>query len=126
MDRFPVNPRRIAMFAVIFILILVIIDFNNRLEELDRLQKQDGILQTQATQGMQTYTALQTQVAYATSDQAVEDWARQDGHYSQPGDQAIIPVGSAGSAPVQQSEATPSPTPIPNWQIWWSLFFGNQ
>jgi len=114
------------VFVVIFVLILVIIDFNNRLEELNRLQKQDGILQTQATQEIQTYMALQTQIAYATSDQAVEDWARQSGHYIQPGDQAVIPVGSASGVPVQGSEPTPSPTPMPDWQIWWNLFFGNQ
>ncbi|HUH96105.1 MAG TPA: hypothetical protein VLZ89_02025 [Anaerolineales bacterium] len=126
MDRLSINLRRIAVFAVIFILVLVIIDFNNRLEELDRLQKQDSILQAVATQELQTHTALQTQVGYATSDQAVQDWARQYGHYIQPGDQAVIPVGSAGGAPAQQTEATPSPTLMPNWQIWWNLFFGSQ
>ena len=126
MNRFPINLRRIAMFAGILFLILVIMGFNNRLEDLNRLQKQDGVLQTQATQGMQTYTALQAQATYAASDQAVQDWARQEGRYAQPGDQSVIPVGKPDGAPVQESEPTPSPTPMPNWQIWWNLFFGNQ
>ena len=125
MGRFSINLRRIAVFAGILFLILVIIDFNNRLESLNRLQKQDGVLQAQVTQGMQTHTALEAQATYAASDQAVQDWARQEGHYAQPGDQSVIPVGKDSSAPVQQSEPTPSPTPMPNWQIWWNLFFGS-
>jgi hypothetical protein len=116
----------VAVFAGILFLILVIIDFNSRLDDLNRLQKQDGILQTQATQGIQTQTALQVQATYAASDQAVQDWARQEGGYSQPGDQIALPVGSAGGAPAQQSQPTPSPTPQPNWQTWWNLFFGSQ
>ena len=126
MDRFSINLRRIAVFAGILFLILVIIDFNNRLESLNRLQKQDGVLQAQVTQGMQTHAALEVQATYAASDQAVQDWAREEGRYAQPGDQSVIPVGKDGGAPVQEFEPTPSPTPMPNWQIWWNLFFGSQ
>lgn len=126
MDRIPINLRRVAMFIGILFLILVIMDFNNRLDDLNRLQKQDGILQAQATQGMQTQAALEVQATYAASDQAVHDWARTEGGYAQPGDQSVIPVGSNNGAPAQPSEPTPSPTPMPNWQTWWNLFFGNQ
>jgi hypothetical protein len=126
MNRFPINLRRIAVFAGILFLILVIMGFNNRLEDLNRLQKQDGVLQAQATQGMQTHAALEAQATYAASDQAVQDWARQERRYAQPGDQSVIPIGKVDGAPVQQSEPTPSPTPMPNWQIWWNLFFGSQ
>jgi hypothetical protein len=126
MGRFSISLRRFAVFAGILFLILVIIDFNNRLESLNRLQKQDGVLQAQVTQGMQTHAALEAQATYAASDQAVQDWARQEGRDAQPGDQSVIPVGKDGSAPVQQSETAPSPTPMPNWQIWWNLFFGSQ
>jgi hypothetical protein len=126
MDRFPINLRRVAVFAGILFLILVIMDFNNRLDDLDRLQKQDGILQIKSTQEMQTHAALEAQATYAASDQAVQDWARSGGIYAQPGDQIALPVGSNSGAPVQESEPTPSPTPVPNWQTWWNLFFGNQ
>ena len=126
MDQLPINLRRVAVFAGILFLILVVIDFNGRLEDLNRLQKRDGILQTRATQGIQTQTALQAEATYAASDQAVQDWARQEGAYSQPGDQIAHPVGLAGGTPAQQAETTPSPTPPPNWQTWWNLFFGNQ
>ena len=126
MNRLSANLRRVAVFAGILILILMVMDFNTRLEELDRLKKQDSVVQIQATQAMQTQVGLQTQIAYADSDQAVQDWARGEGHYVQPGDQAVIPVGPSNSTPAQTPASTVSPTPMPNWQIWWNLFFGNQ
>jgi hypothetical protein len=126
MDRIPINLRRVAVFIGVIFLIFVIMDFNSRLDKLNRLQKQDGILQAEATQGMQTHTALELQATYAASDQAVQDWARQEGRYAQTGDQSVIPIGPTSGVPAQQSTPTPSPTPMPNWQIWWNLFFGSQ
>lgn len=124
MDRWPINPRRVIAFAAILVLMLMVIDFNARLEELNLLRKHEEIISVQATQVIQTQVALQTQVAYAGSDQAVQDWARGEGHYVQPGDQLVIPVGGPDTNPAQAASPTPPPTPLPNWQVWWNLFFG--
>lgn len=126
MDRWPINPRRVAVFVGILVLVLMVIDFNARLEELNLLKKQAGVISTQATQIVQTQMVLETQVAYAGSDQAVQDWARSEGHYVKPGDQPVVPVGQPGTTLIQAAEPTPIPTPMANWQIWWNLFFGNQ
>ncbi len=125
MDRWPINPRRIIVFAGILVLMLMVIDFNARLEELNLLKKHEEIVSVQATQSVQTQLALQTEVAYAGSDQAVQDWARGEGHYVQPGDQLVIPVGGPGAAAAAVASPTPIPTPLPNWQVWWNLFFGD-
>jgi hypothetical protein len=125
MDRWPVNARRVAVFAGILLLILIVMDFNARLEELNLLKTQAGIIRTQATQAMQTQYVLQTQVAFAGSEQIVDEWARSEAHYIQEGDQPVVPVGDAGVTPQVLVSATPQPTPKPNWQIWWDLFFGN-
>jgi hypothetical protein len=126
MDRWPINPRRVAIFAGILLLILMVMDFNARLEDLNRLKKQASIVSLQATQAIQTQVALQTEVAYAGSDQAVQDWARSEGHYIKPGDQPLVPIGQPGTNPIQSLEPTPTPTPMSNWQVWWNLFFGDQ
>ncbi len=123
MDRFPINPRRLAIFIGILILVLMVIDFNARVEELDRLKKQAVIISTQVTQAAQTQVALQTEVAYAGSDHAVQDWARSEGHYIQPGDQPVIPVGQAGATAITNQDPSPTPSPVSNWQIWWNLLF---
>jgi hypothetical protein len=124
MERWPINPRRVVIFVGILILFLMVVDFNSRLEELNLLKNHASSLGAQATEAVQTQIALQTQVAYASSDQAVEDWARGEGHYVQPEDQPVVPVGQPGTAPVQAPSPTPIPTPMPNWQVWWNLFFG--
>ena len=78
-----------------------------------------------ATQAMQTQLALQTQVAFAGSTAAVDEWARTEGHYVQEGDQPVIPIGQPGSEPVVVSTPLPIPTPMQNWEVWWKLFFDN-
>ena len=119
----PINFRRVAVFLGIFILILVVIEFNSRLEELNRLNDQRGEVRTIATQAIQTQMALQTQVAYAGSTAAVDEWARTEGHYVLEGDQPVIPVVQPGSEPVIIATPVPLPTPMQNWEVWWSLFF---
>ena len=123
MREYPFNIRRVAVFAGILILILVLIEFNSRLEELNRLSDQREEVRIAATQAMQTQVALQTRVAYAGSTAAVEEWARSEGHYVQEGDQPVVPVGQPGSEPVIVSTPISHPTPMQNWQVWWKLFF---
>jgi hypothetical protein len=123
MPNIQINFRRAAVFLGIFVLILVVIEFNSRLEELNRLNDQRDEVRIVATQAIQTQMALQTQVAYAGSTAAVDEWARTEGHYVLEGDQPVIPVVQPGSEPVIVASPVPLPTPVQNWQVWWSLFF---
>jgi hypothetical protein len=123
MPNIQINLRRVAIFLGIFILILVVIEFNSRLEELNRLNDQRDETRAIATQAMQTQMKLQTHVAYAGSTAAVEEWARTEGHYVLEGDQPVIPIVQPGSEPVIVATPRPLPTPMQNWEVWWSLFF---
>ena len=125
MDNWPISPRRIGIFIGILVLILMVMDFNARLETLNLLRREQAVVSGHATEAVQTQGALQTQVAYASSDEVVNEWARTEGHYAQSGDQPVVPVGVPGEAPAALESPTPAPTPIPNWQVWWDLFFGD-
>lgn len=125
MTNLPINIRRVVIAIGILVLVFIVLEFNRRLEELNMLNAQSKLVQMQATQAVQTQLALQTQVAYAGSGAAVEEWARTDGHYIQDGDLPVVPLGQPGSAPIEASTPTPIPTPPANWEIWWDLFFGN-
>jgi hypothetical protein len=118
-----INLRRVLVFAGIIVLILMIADFNRRVDILNTLNRQAEIRRGQATQAVQTQLALQTRVAFAASTEAVNEWARTEGHYIQDGDQPVVPVGQPGTEPIISAEPTPDPTPVPNWQVWWNLFF---
>ena len=120
----PINIRRVAVIIGILMLVFIVLEFNRRLEELNMLNEQSELVQLQATQAVQTQLALQTQVAYAGSDAAVEEWARTDGHYIRDGDLPVVPLGQPGSAPIAASTPAPIPTQPANWEVWWKLFFG--
>ena len=124
MFNLPSSVRRVAVVIGIFVLVFIVLEFNRRLEELNMLNKQHELVQAQATQAIQTQLAMQTRVAYAGSNAAVEEWARTDGHYIQDGDLPVVPIGQPGEAPIESNTPTPSPTPMAKWEVWWSLFFG--
>lgn len=123
MPEFPFSMRRVTVFAGIIVLILIMMELNSRLEELNRLNDQLDQVRIAATHSVQTQVALQTQLAYAGSVQAVEEWARTEGHYMREGDQPVVPIGQPGSDPIVIATPTPMPTPMQNWQVWWGLFF---
>jgi len=120
----PISVRRVVVVIGILILVFIVLEFNRRLEELNMLNAQSALVQTQATHAVQTQLALQTQAAYANSDAAVEEWARTDGHYIQDGDLPIVPLGQPGSPPIEVTTPTAIPTQPANWEVWWDLFFG--
>ncbi len=124
MPTLPINIRRVVGIIGVVILAFVVLEFNRRLEELNLLNKQNDLVREQATQAVQTQISLQTQVAFAGSTAAVEQWARTEGKYVQDGDLPVVPVAQPGSAPVEMSTPQAQPTPQPNWQVWWDLFFG--
>ena len=120
----PINVRRVAVIIGMIMLVFIVLEFNRRLEELNLLSQQNELVQVQATQAAQTQAALQTRVAYAGSTNAVEEWARTDGHYIQDGDLPMVPIDQPGAAPLEMSTPAPTSTPLANWQVWWDLFFG--
>lgn len=121
----PISIRRVVVMTGILLLVFIVLEFNRRLEELDMLNRQHDLMQAQMTQAVQTQAALHTQVAYAGSDAAVEEWARVDGHYIQDGDLPVVPIGQPGDVPVEASTPVPTPTPMQNWEVWYALFFGD-
>ena len=104
------------------VLTLLVMDFNNRMAELRRLSDQRVIVAGRATDLVRTQQNLETQIAYATSEAAVLEWAYQEGKWVREGDVPIVPLAEPGSAP----EPTPVPpaTAVPesNLEIWLSLF----
>ena len=124
MINIPISVRRVAVMIGILMLVFMVLEFNRRLEELKMLNEQNQFIQAQATQAIQTQTALQTQVAYIGSSAAVEEWARTDGHYIQDGDLPVVPLGEPGAPPIEASTPVPAPTPMQTWEVWRDLFFG--
>ncbi len=115
--------RTVLIVVGLVVAVVLLIDFNRRMEELNRLSTNLKAVQEQGTEIMDTQIALVTQVAYATSDAAVEQWAYEN-KWVRVGEHPvdIVPGGNATptvAPPVSTQTAVP-----PNWRIWWELFFG--
>ncbi len=117
-------PKKFIGIIAIFLLVLLMINLNSRLGEYFRLDSERDKMQTQSANMAMTSVALETQVAYATSQQAVEDWARNEAHMAKPGDVVVIAVTPAAVTPTPEVMVTPEARPIANWEVWWALFFG--
>ncbi len=116
--------KRVLIILGVLILVLLMMDFNTRMGDLSRLKSQRDTLSAEEARLAQTEQSLNTQIAYATSDQAVQDYARNDGKMVQPGDIPLVPVAPQGSTPRPTQIVTAVPTQVQNWQRWLALFFG--
>ncbi|GAB4421725.1 MAG: hypothetical protein Kow002_10820 [Anaerolineales bacterium] len=125
MKRFSINWKRVGLTAGAIFLILLVVDFNARLEVLNKLENQAEIVRAEATQVAATQVALKTKVAYAGSDQMVEDEARGNNRMKQEGDHTVIVIGQEGVPPITEPESAPVPAfPKSNWELWREVFFG--
>ncbi len=106
----------------LIVLTLLVMDFNNRMAELRRLSDKKEDVAVEATGLMQTQVHLQTQLAYATSEAAVVEWAYEEGHMVREGENLVIPLEYPGFTPEVTVIPTATPEPESNLQIWFSLF----
>jgi hypothetical protein len=122
--KIPFNLKKIGLVCAAIILFFLVMDLNNRLNELTRLSQQQEKAATVISDLQSTLNSLDTQVAYASSAGAVEDWAYEEGHMTRPGENLVIPLVPVGTTPIAEVEATSTPEPIENWQVWLALISG--
>ena len=106
----------------LIVLTLLVMDFNNRMAELRRLSDRRDDVAFEATDLMNTQVFLETQIAYATSEAAVDKWAYEEGHMVREGENLVIPLEYPGFTPEVTVLPTATPEPESNFQIWLSLF----
>ena len=77
--------KQVGIAIALVILVLVVVDFNARLDTLHHREESVQTVRAEATAVMQTQMALQTAVAYATSDDAVRQYGYESDQ-GEPGD----------------------------------------
>lgn len=124
MKRIQFDKKRIFVVAGLVLLFFLMVDLNSRLNDLYRLTRERDSMRTEIANLTMTAVGLETQIAFATSEVAVENWAREEGVLVRPGDQLIVPIAPAGATPMPVVVQPPEPVKLKNWQVWWALFFG--
>ncbi len=118
------DKKRIFVVAGLVLLFLLMVDLNTRLSDLYRLTRERDSMRTEIAELTSTAVTLQTQIAFATSDVAVEEWAREEGMMVRPGDQLIVPIAPEDATPMPVVPTQVPQAALKNWQVWWALFFG--
>ncbi len=122
MKRLRFSWRYALMIAGAVLVTYLVMDFNSRMADLQRLSSRRDEVALQATQLGQTQVALQTQIAYATSEAAVAEWAYQEGSMIRPGDVAVVPIPAAATTPQAAPVKPVERQQVANWQVWLWLF----
>ncbi len=115
--------KEFVIIVGVVLLILLMMDYNARLEKLNLLSEKVASVRAEATMLIETQVVLQTQIAEATSESVTEGEARNNGEI-QDGDQRIVPIPAEGAPLIDTSVPTPAPEPLMKWQVWVELFFG--
>lgn len=125
-DRFKIHLdiKKIGLIAVAVILFFLVMDLNSRLNELSRLASQRDQAATVVADLESTLRVLKTQVEYARSEGAVEEWAYSEGKMVRPGENLIIPLSPPGTTPQPVLLPTQVVEPVQNWEIWMALILG--
>ena len=125
-DRFKIHLdiKKIGLIAVAVILFFLVMDLNSRLNEFSRLASQRDQAATVVADLESTLGVLKTQVEYARSEGAVEEWAYSEGKMVRPGENLIIPLSPPGTTPQPVLLPTQVVEPVQNWEIWMALILG--
>jgi cell division protein FtsB len=123
--KIPLEKRQIILTGVIILFIVLIADLNSRLMELDRLNSERDRVATQYYWVTSTEAVLKTQIAFASSDAAVEQWAREEGHMAKEGDVVIVPMVEKGATQQPQVQPTATPRVVQEIDAWRAIFFGD-
>ncbi|MGD2157466.1 MAG: hypothetical protein PVG14_06800 [Anaerolineales bacterium] len=108
------------------LLMFLVMDFNSRVAELRRLSTEADRAAGRVTQLAETQSDLETQIAYATSDLIVEEYAYEELKWVRPGDHPVVPLAPSNSTPTPQITPEPQVNIVNNWEVWLALFFDNK
>jgi hypothetical protein len=116
------NWRYALIVLAVFLLALLVMEFNNRTSELYRLEEQRELVGIRYTEQVGTQSALQTAIALATMDRAVDKWARENAGMSQEGD-VVVELIPDETTPTPTARPLPQPVEKSNLERWMELFF---
>ena len=125
--RIPAPARRPTTIQVVLLVIFAIglplaIDFRRRIEQGQSVTADRRELEADIEALMARQDELEAERAYVASDTFVEAWAHEQGKMMREGERLVIPIPQ-GEPVVEQPAQRSAAEPLPNWHVWWSLFF---
>jgi cell division protein FtsB len=115
--------NKLLVAGAILVFLLVFGELWRRISQAAELRDLEHQIGGQVTQVAKESDRMATLIANAQSDEAVAEWARNEGKMVLPGEVLVQPI-----APTAQS-ATPEPSndstgTVPNWRVWLEWLWG--
>ena len=117
------HKKQIIVVILLVLSFFLLMDLNTRLTVLFRLSRTYDEMKTSIYDLESTKQVLLTQIAFATSDEAVRRFANDDRKWYQENDVPVFPVQDPNATPPAYVLPTPTPMAVDHWEKWWALFF---
>ena len=118
----PLTALQVLTIVGLVVWLLVLLDFNRRLAAEQQLVNAANQARTQVAKLEVEHSLLETQVAFATTDAAVVQWAHENGKMAQGSEVLVVPLIPT-PLPTPLPPPAPLPTAPPTWVLWQNLFF---
>ena len=112
------NSKRFIFYGILLLLFLLLMGLSARVNELNQLTEQYQMMVTDVSALRATNSYLETQVAFASSDEAVDQYAREYGMMVKPAEILVIPISPNKPTPTTESSQVVTIETVPNWRIW--------
>ncbi len=117
--------KRLIVVVIVGILVVLLMNFNQRMVLLSKLRGQEKTLTVEYANLEATRISLETQVANADSDEAIERWAREEAGMVQDGDVPIVLLPPSNPVAPTPTQPVTIVDEVQRWEIWQELFFGD-
>jgi cell division protein FtsB len=101
----------------------LVVNFRQRVVEGQQKLAEKETLEAEIDMLLQEQAALEKQKDYYNSPAFVGDWAHDQGKMVRPGETLVIPVYERQEQVGDPVVISSAENPLPEWQLWWSLFF---
>ena len=126
MKNLQIDFRKFTIYIALVVIFFLLMGLSARFNELTKLSEQNNLMQTEVVALQITNNHIESLIGYATSEVAVEEYARDKGYMVMPGEVLIVPLSSSDVTPTPMTKPTVEATNLPNWKIWFELFFSEQ
>jgi cell division protein FtsB len=110
--------KRILTAVGVILLLVLVIDFNSRMVHLLELRGELEAEQARLDELVQEEAVLEQAIGFAESDEAIDEWAREQNRMGQEGDIVVVPISDGTILEVEQTEVAEPQDYISNWEAW--------
>jgi cell division protein FtsB len=117
--------NKLIVAAAIILFLLVFGELWRRISQAAELRALERQVGAQVTQLAEESDRMATRIADSQSDEAVAEWARDDGKMVLPGEVLVQPIAPTAASAAPETSNDPAGS-VPNWRVWLEWLWGSE